>query len=141
MHLTTSSDRFTASSPSSWVWMAALIAGAFVFTFGLDCATDATPVQHLYYLPIILAARRFGMRGGVPVAASAIVAYHVANPHLLSWRYEEADLVQVTLFLAVGLITAKLTLDANRLRRLATTDDLTGLHNLRSFEARLATLV
>src|SRR6185295_6323756 len=53
----------------------------------------------------------------------------------------EADLVQVALFLAVGPITAKLTGDADRLRRLALTDDLTGLHNLRSFEARLSMMV
>ena len=45
------------------------------------------------------------------------------------------------MFLAVGTITAKLTQDADRLRRLAMTDDLTGLHNLRSFEARLAVMV
>ena len=72
---------------------------------------------------------------------SAIVLYHVANPHLLTFRYGEADLVQIALFLAVGTITAKLTQDADRLRRLAMTDDLTGLHNLRSFEARLVTMV
>jgi PleD family two-component response regulator len=45
------------------------------------------------------------------------------------------------LFLAVGVMTAKLTIDANRLRQLALTDDLTGLHNLRSFEAQLATMI
>jgi predicted signal transduction protein with EAL and GGDEF domain len=54
---------------------------------------------------------------------------------------KESDLVQIALFLAVGVVTAKLTRDTNRLRRLAMTDDLTGLHNLRSFEARLATMV
>jgi len=141
MHLTTSHERFTVSVPSSALWTSGAIIGAFLLIFMLDRATDSTPVQHLYYLPIILAARRFGTRGGAWAAVSAIVSYHVANPHLLSWRYEESDLVQMTLFLAVGLITAKLTLDANRLRALATTDDLTGLHNLRSFETRLATLV
>jgi len=72
---------------------------------------------------------------------AAIVLYHVANPHLLTFRYGESDLVQIGLFLAVGVITAKLRRDGNHLRRLALTDDLTGLHNLRSFEASLATLV
>jgi diguanylate cyclase (GGDEF)-like protein len=38
-------------------------------------------------------------------------------------------------------MTARLARDARRLHRLATTDDLTALHNLRSFEARLATMV
>jgi diguanylate cyclase (GGDEF)-like protein len=44
------------------------------------------------------------------------------------------------LFIAVSVVTSKLT-DAHRLRKLAMTDDLTGLHNLRSFEARLATIM
>jgi len=92
-------------------------------------------------VPIIVAGFRFGMRGGVIAAVSAIVLYHVANPHLLTFRYEESDLVQIALFLAVGMVTAKLTLDGRRLRRLASTDDLTGLHNLRSFETRLVTMV
>jgi diguanylate cyclase (GGDEF)-like protein len=98
-------------------------------------------VQHVYYLPIIFAGLRFKMRGGLVSALAAILLYHVANPHLLTLRYGERDLVQIALFLAVGTITAKLTADADRLRRLAMTDDLTGLHNLRSFEARLATMV
>ena len=126
---------------TSPTWMAALVLGALAFVFSLDRATDATPVQHLYYLPIVLAARRFGTIGAISAALSAIVLYHVANPHLLTFRYEESDLVQIALFLVVGVITARLTLDANRLRQLAMTDDLTGLHNLRSFEARLVTMV
>ena len=43
--------------------------------------------------------------------------------------------------MAVGLITARLVADARRLRHLAMTDDLTGLHNLRSFEARLDAII
>ena len=84
---------------------------------------------------------RFRMRGGVISALSAILLYHVANPHLFTLKYEEPDLVQISLFLAVGMITAKMTRDADHLHRLAMTDDLTGLHNLRSFEARLITMV
>ena len=41
----------------------------------------------------------------------------------------------------MGLVTARLSEDARRLHRLAATDDLTGLHNLRSFELRLAGFV
>jgi diguanylate cyclase (GGDEF)-like protein len=74
------------------------------------------------------------------VALSAIVLYHAANARLLTFRYGESDLVQILLFLAVGVMTARLALDAQRLR-LAMTDDLTGLHNLRSFEGRLLTMV
>ena len=119
----------------------ALVVGALLAVFAVDRATTSAPVQHLYYLPIIIAGLRFKMRGGVIAALAAIVLYHVANPHLLTFRYGESDLVQIALFLAVGTITAKLTHDRQRLRRLATTDDLTGLHNLRSFEQRLSAMV
>jgi diguanylate cyclase (GGDEF)-like protein len=81
------------------------------------------------------------MPGGIGAALSAIGLYHAANPHLLTFRYQESDIVPMVLFLMTGVITAKLTADADRLRDLAMTDDLTGLHNLRSFEARLAAMV
>jgi diguanylate cyclase (GGDEF)-like protein len=120
---------------------AALVIAALLLVFALDRATDSAPVQHLYYLPIILAGVVFRMRGGVLAGLFAILLYHVANPHMLTFRYEEADLIQIVLFLAVGVTTARFTDDADRLRRLALTDDLTGLHNLRSFEMRLLTMV
>ncbi len=140
MRLTTSPHRpsgATRSSPAA----AALIIGALLAIFALDRTTGSAPLQHLYYLPIILAGVSFMLPGGLVAALAAIVLYHVANPHLLTFQYGESDLVQIGLFLAVGVITAKLTRNANDLRRLALTDDLTGLHNLRSFEASLATLV
>jgi diguanylate cyclase (GGDEF)-like protein len=141
MRLTTSNDGFAFPAQWSPVWMTALLSCAVLFVFFLDRATDAAPVQHLYYVPIILAGFRFTMRGGVTAALTSILLYHVANPHLLTFKYGEQDIVQVALFLAVGMVTAKLVDDRNRLRQLALTDDLTGLHNLRSFEAHLATMV
>jgi diguanylate cyclase (GGDEF)-like protein len=141
MRLTTSTSRLGAPLQLSRRWTVALVLGALILIFVVDRATDAAPVQHLYYLPIILAGVRFRMRGGIIAAMSAIVLYHLANPHLLTFRYGESDLVQIILFLAVGTVTAKLTLNAQRMRQLAMTDDLTGLHNLRSFEGRLATMV
>ena len=99
------------------------------------------PVQHLYYLPIIVASVRLGRRAGLAAALASVVLYHLANPSLVTFRYEESDLVQIALFIAVGLITAKLAGDARRLHALAMTDDLTGLHNLRSFEAQLITML
>jgi diguanylate cyclase (GGDEF)-like protein len=141
MRLTTSTARLNIPTRSSPMWTAALVTGALLLVFVADRATGSTPVQHVYYLPIILAGRRFKMRGGVLAGLSAIFLYHAANPSLLSFRYRESDLVQIVLFLAVGVITARLAQDADRLRQLALTDDLTGLHNLRSFEARLLTLV
>jgi len=87
MRLTTTSHEGLARrihlSPAS---AAALVLGALLLVFGLDRATGSTPVQHLYYLPIILAGFRFGTRGGLIAGVSAIVLYHVANPALLTFK-------------------------------------------------------
>ena len=123
------------------MWTAILVSVALLLVFGLDRATGSAPVQHLYYVPIILAGIRLKMRGGVMAALASILLYHFANPHLLTFRYGEQDILQIVVFLAVGTVTAKLTHDGDRQRQLALTDDLTGLHNLRSFEAELATMV
>jgi diguanylate cyclase (GGDEF)-like protein len=141
MRLTINNVRWKAPMQSAPTWMAALVIGALLLVFSVDRATGSAPAQHLYYLPIILAGVRFGMPGSLLSAVAAIVLYHAANPHLLAFRYGESDLVQFALFLVVGVVTAKLRLDASRLHHLAMTDDLTGLHNLRSFEARLTTMV
>jgi diguanylate cyclase (GGDEF)-like protein len=121
--------------------LVAIVAASLLLVFPLDRATGSAPVQHLYYVPIILAALWFKRTGGLIAAGAAIILYHLANPHLLSFRYNELDLVQIGLFIAVGLVTARLVGDAQRLRALATTDDLTGLHNLRSFEVQLGAIV
>ena len=121
----------------SLTWLVALVA----LVFSLDRMTGLPHVQHLYYVPIIFAAIRFGMIPATAVAAVAILLYHVANPHALTWRYEESDLLQAAMFLGVGAGTAKLVRDTRRLHQLAMTDDLTGLHNLRSFESALRTML
>jgi diguanylate cyclase (GGDEF)-like protein len=141
MNLTTGSDPVAFQRPRSPASAAAFVAGALVLVFFVDRATGSAPVQHLYYLPIFLAGRRLGMRGGVIAALSAIVLYHAANARLLTFQYGESDVVQIALFLLVGVVTAKLTDDADRLRYLALTDDLTGLHNLRSFQGHLMIMV
>jgi diguanylate cyclase (GGDEF)-like protein len=119
-------------------WAACLIAASLAAIAALDYLTATAPVQHLYYLPIIYAAMRFRRAGGISVALAAVLLYHLNNPHLLSLRYGEGDVIQILLFFAVGLVTAKIAGDAGRLRYLAGTDDLTSLRNLRSFEVRLA---
>ena len=137
----TSPDRgsiVNASAERAWTW--AIVLAALALIFMVDRATAVAPVQHLYYIPIILASVRFGFRGSL-VAAAAIVLYHLANPKVITFRYEESDIVQIALFIAVGLTAAKLANDSRRLHKLATTDDLTGLHNLRSFEAHLRMLM
>jgi diguanylate cyclase (GGDEF)-like protein len=121
-------------------WLAVIaVIGALLAIFQLDRMTGEAPVQHLYYLPILVAAVRLGQRAGLVVAAVAILLYHLATP--LAWPLREADLVQISLFVAVAIVTARLADDARRLRRLAATDDLTGLHNLRSFESRFIPMV
>ena len=47
----------------------------------------------------------------------------------------------MAVFMAAGLVAAKLADDGRRLHRLAITDDLTGLHNLRLFEIELGTMM
>ena len=138
---TTTTDRLAVPARLSRVSAAAVVIATLLLVFGLDTVTGSAPVQHLYYVPIILAGVVFRMEGGLLTGTVAILLYHAANPHLLTFRYEETDLVQMALFLVVGATTAKLAHDADRLRQLALTDDLTGLHNLRSFEARLLTFV
>ena len=122
-------------------WALVAIVGSLVLIVELDRITGSAPVQHLYYFPIVVAALTFGLTGGLLTALAAVVLYHSTNPHLLTFEYEHWDLLQIAVFVAVGLVTAKLTGDARRLHALAMTDDLTGLHNLRSFEQHLATMV
>lgn len=118
-------------------WLAGLILAALGAVFALDRFTAGAPVQHLYYVPIVLAGWAFGFPGGIISAATAIALYHLANFASLRAGYQESDIVQIVLFLAIGLAAAKMANDAKTLRRLATTDDLTGLHSLRSFELKL----
>ena len=141
MRLTTSNHQSAVTAQRSRMRTTMLVGGVLLLVFGLDRATGAAPVQHLYYLPIILAGLKGKMRGGVMAALASIVLYHLANPHLLTFRYGEQDIVQIAVFLAVGTVTAKLRHDSDRHRQLALTDDLTGLHNLRSFEGHLASMV
>ena len=120
----------------------AIVVGmALALVFELDRRTGAAPIQHLYYLPIIAASLQLGRSAGLGVSFVAILLYHLANPNLATWRYGQADVVQMALFVAVAAVMTKLADNARRLRELATTDDLTGLHNLRSFEARLTSVV
>ena len=105
--------------------------------FELDASTGVAPFQHLYYVPIVAAGLGSFRYAGPLAALAAVVLYHLANPALLSARYRESDVVQIALFLAIGIVTAMLADDRRRLRQLAVTDDLTGLYNLRGFEAKL----
>ncbi|MEO7276030.1 MAG: GGDEF domain-containing protein [Vicinamibacterales bacterium] len=126
-----------ASKATAWT----IVAVGLALTFLLDRFTYSAPVQHLYYLPIIVAALRLEWLGGLLTSLTAIGLYHLANPALLSFAYRESDFVQIALFIAVGLVTARLAENGRRLHAMAMTDDLTGLHNLRSFEGQLTTMI
>jgi len=125
----------------SRAWTAVIVTAALLLVFELDRRTGSAPVQHLYYLPIILASLRIGRGGGILAAAGSIALYHLANLAAIMQGYREADVIQIVLFVTVAIITTKLADDARRLHALAMTDDLTGLHNLRSFESRLSVMV
>lgn len=134
-------DAISTRPPSTRRWTAVLIVAALLLVWWLDVVTEDAPVQHLYYAPILLAAVVFGWRGGLLTSAAAIALYHAANLEKITVHYREADAIQVALFVAIGLVTARIAADARRLRGLAMTDDLTGLHNLRSFEAQLDAII
>ena len=95
---------------------------------------EALPVSHLYYLPILLAAITFGPVGGLVSAAAAIGLYHVTH-FVLSGTAEpldEADLLRFTLFVVVGLVSARL---ADQHRRISTLADELAAKNLELTEA------
>jgi diguanylate cyclase (GGDEF)-like protein len=132
---------FAAAPRREGTRVSAAVAAALALVFWVDRITMSAPLQHLYYLPIILANLRLGRGGGFITSVASVVLYHLANPALITSGYRESDVVQIVLFIAVGVVTARLSDDARRLRQLAATDDLTGLHNLRSFESRLGALL
>ena len=121
-------------------WTLAAVAASLILVFAVDRVSGLAPVQHLYYVPIILASVRFGYLGST-TAAIAILLYHLANPRVVTFQYTEGDVLQIALFVGIGVMAARLANDRRRLHRLAITDDLTGLHNLRSFETRLRALL
>ena len=143
MRLTVKPDvrtkRITSSLPASVG--AAIIVPLLLVIGWLDYATSTAPVQHLYYVPIVLAAIIFDYWGGLACAITAVVFYHLANQHLRALNYGEGDYLQVSLFLIVAVVTSRLARDRRAIQMLAGTDDLTGLHNLRSFETQLLSTV
>lgn len=141
MQLTTTGTHILSSRRMHDAWVTLAVVPALWVIFEVDRRTGSAPVQHLYYLPIVVASLRIGRFAGIATSLLAILLYHLANLAHFTGGYTEADVVQTTLFVVVGIVTAKLSEDARRLRQLAATDDLTGLHNLRSFETRLAAMV
>ncbi|MBX7220067.1 MAG: GGDEF domain-containing protein [Blastocatellia bacterium] len=131
------------SGQTPWLkigWGVLVLAGLAAVAV-IDRDTGSAPFQHLYYLPIILGGVVFGYRGGGLTSLGAMLLFHSVNNGLSQFHYTPGDMVQMFLFSAVGIVTAKLREDARRMHLLAHTDDVTGLHNLRSFEAHLNRLL
>src|SRR6266536_394286 len=110
MQITTRAILHHGPGSSKPVYYLALIAAALILIALLDRVTGDVPFQHLYYLPIILAATEFGFTGGLMASLSSVLLYHLANPRLLSLKeFHQGDIVQILLFFSVGLVAAKLT--------------------------------
>ena len=58
---------------------AALVIESLCLVFALDLTTGSAPLQHLYYVPIILAGLWFRTAGSLIAAGAAIVQYHLAG--------------------------------------------------------------
>ena len=83
-HLPAQTDRFLPRTPRAGA--IAVLAVTMAMVFALDRLTGFPHVQHLYYFPIILAGVVMGTPGGIGAAATAIVLYHLANPHAMTLR-------------------------------------------------------
>src|SRR5215510_4316723 len=103
----TRSTEFPTRSRFGGPWVLPVVIASLAAIFELDRVTASAPVQHLYYVPIMLASLRFGRAGGLAASMAAVLLYHLANT-LVTWGYSESDLVQIILFVAVGIVTAKL---------------------------------
>src|SRR5262245_10116579 len=110
-------DSLGASTALGEGWVLGAVIGLLAGIFELDHRTGAAPYQHLYYIPIILAGARLGWWAGPATAIAAVGLYHVANPGFFASGYKESDFVQIALFVAIGLVTARLTADARRLKQ------------------------
>jgi len=107
----------TVKQPELWI----IVASVAVLTAGHYLASTADPFWHdlfrrLYYLPILLAGFRYGLRGGLITAGavSALFLPHVLlSIHLLHVQASEARF-EIPLYLAIGAVTGIL---ADRQRR------------------------
>src|SRR6266446_3387124 len=99
MQITSKAILHHGAGSSKRLYYLTLIAAALILIALLDRATGDLPFQHLYYLPIILAATEFGFPGGLTVSLFSVLLYHVANPRLLHiHEFRQPDVVQIILF-------------------------------------------
>ena len=85
MKFTHPSSEHERGARGAWKYqalLAALVIESLGLVFALDRTTGSAPLQHLYYVPIMLAGLWFEWWGSALAAGAAIVLYHFANPHL-----------------------------------------------------------
>jgi len=70
------------------------------------------------YLPIVVAAILFGIRGGLALALVAIVSFipHLRHFYLMGWNAYLAELPEIVLYLAAGLVTGAIAGREKRVR-------------------------
>jgi signal transduction histidine kinase len=113
------------------VIVAALLA-AVTAGIALDGADPASPLRHLYFLPIVLGALRFGLPGAVLAGAGAVLLFApIVLPdverHGLTFDVAEALLTMILLLVVGGIVGALRTQTRRQSQRLAL---LVGVHHL-----------
>ena len=85
-----------------------LLVSALHFLTPVDSLVLHQIYQRLYYIPIILAALRYGWRGGLGAAGLASLSY---LPHIaLHWQHQNYDYAlnqyaEIALFFVIGIVT------------------------------------
>jgi two-component system sensor histidine kinase HydH len=105
-------DRPLWRQPEFWTTVAAVM----VLTIGHYAASSHDPFWHdlfrrLYYLPIILAGFRFGLKGGLATAAiiSLVFLPHVLMMKTMLPRQASEAVFEIPLYLVVGIVTGILS--------------------------------
>ncbi len=102
-----------------WLILAALIITTYLhYSTNRALQTIHTVYRSLYYLPILYAALRFGLRGGLTVA---LVSGAVYIPYVFIFAYSRPtdvveDGLEVLIYVSVGVLTG-LLVDAGRRQR------------------------
>jgi len=105
-------NRSVLQQPEFWTTVAAVV----VLTIGHYAAPTHDPFWHdifrrLYYLPIILAGFRYGLKGGLvtSVAVSVMFLPHVAMTRTMLEHQASEAVFEIPLYLVVGAVTGVLS--------------------------------
>ncbi len=102
-----------------WLVLTALVVTTYLhYSTNRALQTIHTVYRSLYYLPILYAALRFGLRGGLTVA---LVSGAVYIPYVFLFAYSRPadvveDVLEVLIYVSVGVLTG-LLVDAGRRQR------------------------